>query len=231
MTEALGGELWTSSWEWAWPWLVVVGLGALHGVNPGMGWLFAVALGLQEQRERALWHALPPLAAGHAISVGAVVAVALLFGRAVPFDLLKWVIAAVLVGFGSWRLRRGRHFRYGGLRAGARELTVWSFLMATAHGAGLMVLPFVLVAEEAVAAGAPHASDGAHTLAETIPGGQLGGLLATGLHTAAYLVVTGLVAWIVYRKVGVRFLRRGWVNLDLVWGAALVLTGLVTPWL
>jgi hypothetical protein len=214
----------------AWLWLALVGLGALHGVNPGMGWLFAAALGMQERRERAVWRALPPLALGHALSVGAIVGVALLFQRALPFEHLKWLVAGTLVGFGCWRLWRTRHPRYGGMRATGRELTVWSFLMASAHGAGLMVLPIVLSADLNAAGHAHHAGfagDGSLLLTAGISG-QLGGLIATGLHTIAYLATTGLVAAVVYRKVGVRFLRRGWLNIDTPWGIALVATGLLT---
>jgi hypothetical protein len=216
----------------AWPLAVILLLGAFHGLNPGMGWLFATALALQERSQRAAWRALPPLALGHALAVGAVVAIAVLFRRVVPLDLLKWGVAAVLVAFGVQRLVRSRHPRYGGMRAGARELTVWSFLMASAHGAGLMVVPFVLTAE-AMGHAARHthpggAADPSVLLAGGLPAGQLGGLVATGLHTFSYLAVTGSVAWVVYRKVGVHFLRRAWLNIDLLWGGALVLTGVLT---
>jgi len=216
------------------PWVALLALGALHGLNPGMGWLFAAALGLQEKDERAVWRALPPLAIGHALAVGAVVALVILFGRAVPPEVLKWMIAAVLITFGAWRLARSRHPRYGGMRVGGRELTVWSFLMASAHGAGLMVVPFLLPNQAPGHEGA-HAhlgelgTEASVLLTGGLPPGQLGGLLATGVHTFAYLSVTGLLAWVVYRKVGVRFLRRGWLNIDLLWGWILILTGVLTP--
>lgn len=225
----------------AWPWAVLLALGALHGVNPAMGWLFAAGLGLQERDERAVWRALPPLAIGHALAVGVVVAAAILFGRALPPVLLDWGVAGVLIAFGAWRLVRSRHPRYGGMRTGARELTVWSFLMASAHGAGLMLVPFVLATEEMGHGGgqlhhgalagdaAAFGPDGSVPLLAGIPSGQLGGLLATGLHTASYLAVAGLLALVVYRKVGVRFLRRAWFNIDLLWGGILILTGILTP--
>ena len=127
-----------------WAVLALLGLGALHGINPAMGWLFAVALGLQEKRARAVWRALPPLALGHALAIAVVVAVFTTIGVLVPMRVLRWGVALLLAGFGVYRLFRHAHFRYGGMRVGARELTIWSFLMATAHGAGLMVLPFVL---------------------------------------------------------------------------------------
>lgn len=227
------------------PWLVLAGLGAFHGINPAMGWLFAVALGLQEKRARAVWRALLPLALGHALAVGAVTAVVALIGSALPPELLRWLVAGTLVSFGGWRLVRHRHPRYGGMRVGPRELTMWSFLMATAHGAGLMVAPFLLGRGAAAAAVAPvpaghvgHVAQVAHgvgavgaTGADAAPllagvASAQGVALAMALiHTAGYLLVTGLVAVTVYRKLGLRLLRTAWINLDLIWATALVLTG------
>src|SRR5215470_18093019 len=119
-------------------------LGAYHGINPGMGWLFAVALGMQQGSGRGVWRALPPIALGHVLAIGAVVLTAGVAQLVVPLEALKVAIAAILVGFGVYRLFRHRHPRYGGMQVGFRDLTTWSFLMATAHGAGLMVLPFVM---------------------------------------------------------------------------------------
>jgi hypothetical protein len=118
--------------------LALVGLGAFHGVNPGMGWLFAVSLGLQERSRAAVLRALPPIAAGHALAV--VVALLLLRGLqvAVPPAAVAMATAAVLVGFGLWRLVSRRHPRWVGMRVNGRDLVLWSFLMATAHGAGLI---------------------------------------------------------------------------------------------
>ncbi len=127
-----------------WPWLALLGLGAFHGINPGMGWLFAVALGLQEQRRSAVWKALPPIAVGHALSVGLVVAIVALVHSSIPHRALSWSAAAMLVGFGAYRLVRARHPRWVGMRVGFRDLTLWSFLMASAHGAGLMLVPVFL---------------------------------------------------------------------------------------
>jgi hypothetical protein len=162
-------------------------------------------------------------------------------GLAIPVDVLKWVVAAILLAFGVYRLFRHRHPRYGGMRVSGRQLAIWSFLMATAHGAGLMVLPFVLggsagaahggagTAGHAIHAGraAAHASRGA--LLAGFPSGQLAGLGATLLHTGSYLLVTGAVAFLVFRRLGLRRLRQLWWNLDLVWAGALILTALLTP--
>lgn len=195
-----------------WPWAALLLLGAAHGINPGMGWLFAVALGLQQQDRRAVWRALLPLAAGHALAIGAVVALAALLGVMLPPAQIRWVVAAGLLALGIFHLARHRHLRWGGMRVGARDLTIWSFLMASAHGAGLMVLPVVLGANA-------HAGHGAHGA----------GLLASGVHALGYLLTTGLVAVVVYEKLGLRLLRSAWLNVDLVWSVALVITAVLTP--
>lgn len=219
-----------------WGWVTLLLLGGLHGINPGMGWLFAVALGLQGGRARAVWRALPPLALGHALAIGLVAAVAVLVGVAVPVDVLKWVVAALLLTVGVTRLVRARHPRYGGMKVGPRDLSIWSFLMASAHGAGLMVVPVLLEmgARSASATAMQGGAHGAHAghlapLAAGVPQSQLAALAATGVHTVGYLLVTALVAVVVYHKLGVRLLRTHWINLDLIWAAALILTALATP--
>jgi hypothetical protein len=140
------------------PWLGLFLLGGLHGVNPGMGWLFAVALGLQEGSGRAVWRALPPMAVGHALAVAVAIALAALLCLLLAAVELRWLVAAALGGTGLLHLLRRRHPRYGGMRVGARQLVVWSFLMASAHGAGLMAVPFLPAA--ALDARAPGAADG-----------------------------------------------------------------------
>ena len=125
-------------------WQAMVLLGAYHGINPGMGWLFAVALGMQQGSARGVWRALPPIALGHAAAVGVVLLTVGLAQIVVPLDALKVVVAVMLMTLGLYRLWRHRHPRFGGMQVGFRDLTVWSFLMASAHGAGFMVLPFVM---------------------------------------------------------------------------------------
>ena len=198
-------------------------LGAYHGINPGMGWLFAVALGMQQQKASAVARSLVPIAIGHALAVGGVVLAAAFLGRALPLEAIRYPVAAVLIGLGIHRLVRHRHPRWVRMQVGFRDLTVWSFLMASAHGAGLMVLP-VLLGSNAVAGGGPHGGPH-HASAAASP---LAALLATGVHTIAYLAVTGGVAWVVYRKLGLAILRKAWFNLDVIWAAALVVTGVVT---
>jgi hypothetical protein len=189
---------------------VLLGLGAFHGLNPGMGWLFAVSLGLQEQRERALWSAVPPVALGHLLALVAVAIPLLLLQVLLPLRTVALVSAATLLAFGVWKLTRWyRHPRWVGMKVSARDLVLWSFLMATGHGAGLMVAPSLL----AVAGGA--APDG----------GLRAALGAMAAHTAALLLVMAGVAWVVYRRVGLAILRTHWFNFDLIWAVALVLTG------
>jgi hypothetical protein len=203
-------------------WLMLL-LGAYHGLNPGMGWLFAVALGIQEQKGSAVARSLVPIALGHAVAIGTVVLTAAFLGMTLPLVIIRYFVAAVLIGLGIYCLVRHRHPRWVRMQVGFRDLTVWSFLMASAHGAGLMVLP-VLLGSNAVEAQGRMA--GHHHISPTA--GPLAGMLATGVHTAAYLAVTGLVAWVVYRKLGLALLRKAWLNFDLVWAAALLATGLVT---
>lgn len=222
------------TWASLLPWLGLAGLGALHGINPGMGWLFAVALGLQERKGSAVWRALPPLALGHGLAIAAVLALAVAAEWVIPLDGLRWIVAGLLLTLGVYRLFRHGHPRYGGMQVGARELTLWSFLMASAHGAGLMVLPIALGMrrDQGMAAPGPHSGHGNHL--EPISMAAAGGFDAVPIalvHTLAYLLVTGLVALIVYRKLGLRLLRTAWINLDLIWAGALILTAIVTPFL
>jgi hypothetical protein len=203
-----------------WSWSALFGLGAFHGINPGMGWLFAVALAMQERKRSALWKAMLPLTAGHALAIAVAVGLAVLVGFAAPPSALKWPVAVTLAGMGIYRLFRHHHPTGGGMRVGMGGLTLWSFLMASCHGAGLMVLP-VFLGMTAVAHGAScHASH-----ASTDVGAAM---TATLVHGAGYLAVTAFAAWIVYEKLGLGLLRKAWFNLDLLWVVALIATGIFT---
>jgi hypothetical protein len=206
-------------------WTAMLALGAYHGINPGMGWLFAVALGMQHGSARGVWRALPPIALGHAISVGLVLCAAAAAGLVVPLDTLKFVVAAILMTLGLYRLWRHRHPRFGGMQVNFGDLTMWSFLMASAHGAGFMVLPFVMGAPGGVSAAASHHSMHAMHAASMTAGLPWTSAMAVGVHTLAYFTVTTLAAWVVYRKLGLALLRTAWFNLDWLWAAALVVTG------
>ena len=211
------------------PWIALLALGAVHGINPAMGWLFAVALGLQERDRRVVWGALGPLALGHAAAIAVALLAAAVLGLVIPLSALKWLVAALLAGLGIAQLLRHRHPRRGGMRMGPKDLAVWSFLMASAHGAGLMALPFLLGAgPEGAEHAAGHAHHGTVSLAG-LPQEQLVGIAATVVHTAGYLLVTGIVAVVVYEKLGLRLLRKAWINLDLLWAGALIATAALTP--
>jgi hypothetical protein len=202
-------------------WLMLL-LGAYHGVNPGMGWLFAVALGMQERNGAAVSRAIVPIAIGHTLAIGSVVLLAVAIGTALPPEALRYSVAAILIALGIHRLIRHRHPRWVRMRVGFRDLTVWSFLMASAHGAGLMVVP-VILGSSAVEAAA-HATSHLH-----IDGiDPITALVATGVHAIGYLAVTGSVAWVIYRKLGLALLRHAWLNLDLIWALALTMTGAIT---
>jgi hypothetical protein len=210
-----------------WIWLLLFLLGAYHGLNPAMGWLFAVALGLQEKTDKAVIHSLLPLGLGHLMSVALVVGVAQAMRFALPLGTVRIVAATVLVAFAIYRFVRRHHPRWVGMRVNSRELTLWSFLMASAHGAGLMLLPFVLSLPHKAMPGGHHHMIMAGALSAT-PMGATQGWFLVGLHTLGYLLVTALLALVVYHKFGLAFLRRAWFNLDLLWVGALLAMGVLT---
>ena len=209
------------------PWLSLLLLGAAHGINPAMGWLFAVARGLQRRDRREVWRALGPLAAGHAVAIAVAVAAALALGEVLPVRWLRWVVAATLVAVGVDGLTRHRHVSLGGMRVGARELATWSFLVASVHGAGLMVLPFVLGARGTSPAMFHHRHDASVALAGAAPIDPLG-VIAPLIHTLGYLLVTAAIAVVVYEKVGLGILRRAWINVNVLWAASLIVAGVLT---
>ena len=200
------------------PWLALIGLGAFHGVNPAMGWLFAVALGLHRQSRRVVWLSLVPIALGHALSVLLVVAAVLLLGTVIDPGWLSRAAGLALLGWAGWHWKYGhRHRVRVGLQTGLAGLAGWSFLMATAHGAGLMLVPVVMPLQHAASAASHMGASESVALSAA----------AVGVHTAAMLATTGLVAVTVYEWMGLAFLRRGWINLDLLWVAALAVAGVI----
>jgi hypothetical protein len=201
-------------------WLTLAGLGAFHGLNPGMGWLFAVALGMQESKRTAVWRALMPLTLGHVLAIAAAIAVAMAAGVALSPRMLRWPVAVLLTGLGVRQLYRHAHPRWAAMRVGMGGLTLWSFLMASAHGAGLMVLPLFLSMPEMAEGHSCHAP-GASTQA-------LAGAVATLVHGLGYLLVTALAAWFVVDRFGLGLLRKAWINLDVIWAGALIVTGCLT---
>jgi hypothetical protein len=204
-----------------WWWLGLAGLGAFHGLNPAMGWLFAVALGLHQHRRAVVLASLIPIAFGHALAVAAVALVVLALGAVIDQRAIRVTGGIVLIGWALYHTLYGsRHRARFGMRVGMAGLAAWSFLMATAHGAGLMLVPFLLPV-------ATHGSPSGHASHHTAGASLSLSLLAIGAHTLAMLAVTGIIAVLVYDWIGVAFLRRGWINLDPLWTGALILTGLL----
>jgi hypothetical protein len=203
------------SYSW-WPWAALVLLGAYHGLNPGMGWLFAVGRGLQERSRRAVLTSLLPIAIGHEASIVIVVIAVSLTEQFLPPFLIRLLAALVLVSFGIYKLVRPRSHPGGfGMRIGFAGLAGWSFLMSTAHGAGLMLAPVLL--------GLPI-----YTVYHSLRELSLQAVAAASLHVAAMLFVMGIVSVVVYEKVGLGILRRGWFNLDLGWSLVLIASGAIT---
>jgi hypothetical protein len=202
-------------------WLTLAGLGVYHGVNPAMGWLFAVSRGMQERSRRAVLRSLVPIAIGHEASIALVAALVLGLSTTTDPQALRVGAAVALVAFGIFRFVKPRaHFRWTSMRVTDRELGMWSFLMSTAHGAGLMVAPVILGLQ---------ASSHSHDDMAMLSGGPID-IAAVGIavHVLAMVVVMGAIAFVVYERVGLQVLRRAWLNTDQVWAGAFVLAGLVT---
>src|SRR5262245_3770882 len=199
------------------PWLILIGLGAFHGLNPAMGWLFAVALGLYRQSRAVMLASLMPIALGHALAIAVVVYAVVVLGMAIDEGAFRILSGLLLIAWGLYHLLYGHRHRVRiGLKTGLVGLAVWSFVIATAHGAGMMLIPVLMPLEQM----GEHAHHMPATHSLWIAS------LAVLVHSLAMLAVTGTVAIAVYEWVGLDFLRRGWINLDLLWTAALIGIGL-----
>ncbi|MBR1223879.1 hypothetical protein JQ600_03060 [Bradyrhizobium sp. AUGA SZCCT0176] len=212
----------TVDWTPAWLWLAVIASGLYHGVNPGMGWPLAVSAGLMERTTRALGAALVPLTAGHLLAM-----LLVLLPFALLVNLVEWqrqiqIGASLLViGFGIFRLVDRRHPR-ALARIRPTQLGLWSFAVAIAHGAGLMLVPIYLgLCREADL-------DKGHEAALSLINANLGmaGLVAV-VHAIAMIAAGGCLAWLVYRYLGLKFVSRSWFNLDTSWAVSLILVGAV----
>jgi hypothetical protein len=220
------------NWPWVnWSWVALAVLGAYHGLNPAMGWLFALSLGLQEKRLSAVVGALVPIALGHAAAITLAILTLRFVQHFLPMNILKWGVALFLFTLGVYRLSRASHPRGTGMRVGGKDLFVWSFLMASAHGAGLMLLP-VLMAQPM--AGMTHSmAGGTFGIPSSLSTSSLTPTtiaFAVLIHTASMLAVAGILAIVffeTYEKVGLRLLRHTWLNFDLLWAIALLVAGLV----
>jgi hypothetical protein len=193
-----------------WPWLALAGLGAFHGLNPGMGWLFAVALGLNRHDRRVVWLSMAPIALGHTLSVAAVAAAFVAAGLLIDARAVRIASGLILIGWAIYHWAYGhRHRVRFGMQAGLVGLGVWSFLMATAHGAGLMLWPALMP----LCAGATPDRAVATALA------------GIAVHTLAMLTITAAIAILVYEWIGLEVLRHAWINVDVIWIAALIAAG------
>ncbi len=201
-----------------WPWMVLAGLGAFHGLNPAMGWLFAVALGVHRQSSAAVVQAVPAIAFGHAVSIGLVAGILVAAGLFVDQGAVRTATGGGLVAWAIWHHLFGHRRRVRiGMRTGLAGLAFWSFLMATAHGAGLMILPALMSLCLTDPPLRQIGGDGSAAMA----------VAAVGVHTLAMLAATSCVALAVYRWVGLEILRSAWINVDLLWTLVLFATGAV----
>ena len=224
----------------------LIGLGVFHGVNPGMGWLLAASRGLQERSRAALLWSLPALALGHAASIALVALVITVTGSLVATRWFPVVGGVVVAGAGVWVLMSRWHRHQTDARMSLWQIGVWSFLMASMHGAGLMVLP-VLSGDLPHAAADGAAGHGAHGAAsQADPAEAAGhapppdtwelseatllGLAATGVHTIAMFAAAGVAALIAYDFLGVQAMRLRWVTMDRVWAFALIASGALVLW-
>lgn len=200
-----------------WPWLAIAGLGALHGSSPATGWMFAAAWGLRAGGGAHVRRALLPIAFGHAASV-TVVACALAQGLSMDRARVQGLAGALLVGAALYRLLRGsRQCGPIGTRVGHAGIALWSFLMATAHGAGLMLVPALV----------PLCLAGNPAREITASGSLVLALAAVGVHTAAMLLTTGAIATGVCRGLALHPRLMGGAALRRTWTAALAVTGVL----
>jgi hypothetical protein len=203
---------------WLGPWLALAGLGLFHGLNPAMGWLFAVALGLHRHSQNVVLLSLVPIAIGHALAVALVLTAVLALGLVLDWMILSRLTGLVLIGWAIWHASYGHRRRVRvGMQTGMAGLALWSFLMAGAHGAGLMLIPVVVPLCLAAAPAQELTASGSLPVAAT----------ALAVHTGTMLATIAVISIVVYKWIGVTFLRRGWINLDLVWTLALGACGAV----
>jgi hypothetical protein len=207
-------------WTPAGLWLAVAASGLYHGVNPGMGWPLAVSAGLMGRNSRALVSALWPLWIGHFLAMLLVILPFALLVALVEWQRQIQIGASLLViGFGIFRLVNRRHPR-ALARIRPTQLALWSFAVAIAHGAGLMLVPIYLGLCQA------SDSDRGHEAAGALINTSLGvAVLVSVIHSASMIAAGGFSAWLVYRFLGLKFVSRSWFNLDAVWAVSLIFVG------
>ncbi len=216
----------TSSW---WTWAVVAGLGVFHGLNPAMGWLFAVALGLYRRSRRVVLLSLIPIALGHAMAAACVLAAGLSLSMSIDHHVLNRICGVILIGWAAWHALRGHQMRSRvGMQAKFAGLTAWSFIMSGVHGAGLMLIPALLPVCDSFSDGSStSALPGVHGLLAGVGPVAVVAVAALTVHTMAMLLTTGIVSLLVFDQFGVACLRTKWVNFDLMWTASLAGCGVI----
>jgi hypothetical protein len=212
------GQYATSAWLWA----AIVASGLYHGINPGMGWPLAVAAGLMDKSARALLAALVPLSVGHLLAM-----LMMLLPFAMLLAVAEWQrqiqigASLLLIAYGMLRLVYPRHPRVLA-RIKPAQLALWSFVVAIAHGAGLMLVPIYLGLCESAGL------DRGHQAAAALIGANLAmALIVSVVHSVAMISAGGGAAWLVYRYLGLQYLSRSWFNLDAVWALSLILVGVI----
>ncbi|MFM0340717.1 hypothetical protein [Paraburkholderia fungorum] len=210
-------------WSQTGLWLAVLASGFYHGANPAMGWPLAVSNGLMHSRARALFCALFCLAAGHLVAMLAVMLPFALLGV-----LLTWQreiqvgASALVIGFGAFLLI-GKHHPRVLARIPPSRIALWSFAVAIAHGAGFMLVPIYLGLCRS------YDMDRGHQAAQALIDANLGmALLVSAVHATAMMVVGGLLAWLAYRYLGLKFVSRSWFNLDAIWALSFILVGVLS---
>ena len=199
-----------------WPWATLAGLGAFHGLNPAMGWLFAAALGRHRRSGRTVLLSLVPIVLGHALSIAVVVAVVVGLGIIIDLAIFRLAAGCLLIAWALYHIAYGHRHRLNvGLQTGMAGLALWSFLMATAHGAGLMLVPVLI----------PLCLAATPARELTASGSLPVSLAAIGVHMTAMLAVTGAIAGIVYKGFGLAFLQHDRINFDVLWTVALIGAG------
>jgi hypothetical protein len=205
-------------------WLAVIALGAYHGLNPGMGWPLAVSNGMWAKKEQAVFATFLPLAGGHFLAMTAALLPFALFLAYLDWSqTIRIAAGGMVVAFGVYKLVNRRHPRIAA-RLGPKHLTLWSFLTATAHGAGLMLAPIAL----GLCSGGAETDRGHEAMSELMRSGIATSIAVSTVHTIAMVVAGGAMAWVVYRWAGLKLLRNAWLNLESVWAASLIVTGLVS---
>ena len=184
-------------------------LGFYHGVNPGMGWLFSVALSMQRESTKTIFISHIPIAIGHLLSLIVTILVYYVIQEFITPETSKLFFALLLIGFGIYKLIDRSHFNWVKMNVNNFDLFIWSFLMASSHGAGLMLIP-------------GFNYEGDHMIHHL----EHFGFFALGIHTLAMLITSIIIAFLVYKLIGLRILRTSWINFDYIWSFVLILGGL-----